>query len=88
MVKIVWTDFAIRDLDDIGEFIARDSERYAKMVVQLLFESTDLLESYPKAGRIIPEFFRYFEEAAWQLKKDSRIYHSTFFSPYPTFSQT
>jgi addiction module RelE/StbE family toxin len=56
MVKVVWTDFAIRDLNDIGEYIAKDSERYAKVVIQNLFESTDLLESHPKAGRIVPEF--------------------------------
>ena len=56
MVKVVWTDSAIQALNDIGEYIAKDSERYAIMVVQLLFESTDLLESYPKAGRIVPEF--------------------------------
>ena len=56
MVKVVWTDLAIQDLDDIGEFIAKDSERYAKAVIQNLFESTELLESHPKAGRVVPEF--------------------------------
>jgi toxin ParE1/3/4 len=56
MVKVVWTNFAIHDLDDIGEYIAKDSERYAKVVIQNLFESTILLESHPKAGRIVPEF--------------------------------
>jgi addiction module RelE/StbE family toxin len=56
MVKIVWTDSAIQALNDIGEYIAKDSERYAKMVVQHLFETTDLLEPHPKAGRIVPEF--------------------------------
>ncbi|MCX6233115.1 MAG: type II toxin-antitoxin system RelE/ParE family toxin [Bacteroidetes bacterium] len=42
MVKVVWTGFALHDLDDIGEYIAKDSERYAKVVIQNLFESTDL----------------------------------------------
>ena len=56
MVKIVWTDNAIHDLDDTGEYIAKDSERYAKVVIQNLFESPDILESHPKAGRIVPEF--------------------------------
>lgn len=56
MVKVVWTDFAIHELDDIGEYIAKDSQRYAKVVIQNLFESTDLLESHPKVGRIVPEF--------------------------------
>ena len=56
MVKVVWSDFAIHELDDIGEYIAKDSQRYAKVVIQNLFESTDLLESHPKVGRIVPEF--------------------------------
>ena len=29
MVKVIWTDSAIKDLDDIGEYIAKDSIRYA-----------------------------------------------------------
>ena len=63
MVKVVWTDFAINDLDDIGEYIAKDSERYAKVVIKSLFESADILESHPKAGRIVPEFNnKYFRE--------------------------
>ncbi len=56
MVKIVWTGFAILDLENIGEYIAKDSGRYAQVVIQDLFESTELLESHPKAGRIVPEF--------------------------------
>ena len=56
MVKIVWTDQAIQDLNDIGEFIANDSERYAREVVQTLFESVHLLESHTKAGKIVPEY--------------------------------
>ncbi len=56
MVKIVWTEQAIQDLDDIGEYIANDSERYSRQVVQTLFDSVDLLESHPKAGRMVPEY--------------------------------
>lgn len=56
MVKVVWTDSAIEDLNDIGDYIAKDSERYAELTVQRLFESVDLLENNPKAGKIVPEF--------------------------------
>jgi toxin ParE1/3/4 len=56
MVKVVWTDQAIQDLNDIGEYIDKDSGRYAREVVQSLFESTELLVSHPKAGRIVPEY--------------------------------
>ena len=58
MVKIGWTDQAIQDLIDIGEYISNDSERYAREVVQSLFESVCLLKSHPKAGRIVPEYRR------------------------------
>ena len=56
MVKIVWTDLAIQDLEDIGNYIAKDSERYAQMTVEKLFTSVDILEHYPKIGKIVPEF--------------------------------
>jgi toxin ParE1/3/4 len=56
MVKIVWTNQAIQDLNDIGNYIATDSERYAKEIVQTLFESVNILDSHPKIGRIVPEF--------------------------------
>ncbi|MCK9204729.1 MAG: type II toxin-antitoxin system RelE/ParE family toxin [Bacteroidales bacterium] len=48
MVKIVWTDQAIQDLNDIGEYIANDSEQYAREIVQSLFESIFLLKTNPK----------------------------------------
>jgi len=56
MVKVIWTDQAITDLNDIGEFISKDSERYAQEVVRSLFESTRIIETHPKAGRIVPEY--------------------------------
>jgi len=31
MVKIIWTDQAIEDINNIAEFIAKDSEKYAKI---------------------------------------------------------
>ena len=51
MVKIIWTDSAILDLDDIGNYIAKDSVRYAEITVERLFNSVDILEDYPKAGK-------------------------------------
>ena len=56
MVKIVWTAPALQDLEDIGEYIGKDSERYAQEVVRSLFEATFLIKTLPKAGRIVPEF--------------------------------
>jgi len=53
MVKVVWTDSAIEDLNEIAEYIAKDSIRYAEVVVEKLFNSVDILESFPKAGKTV-----------------------------------
>jgi toxin ParE1/3/4 len=55
MVKLIWTDQAINDLGDIGDYIAENSEKYAKLTVKKLFERTDILKTFPKSGRIVPE---------------------------------
>ena len=56
MAEIIWTDSAIQDLNDIGDYIAKDSERYAQITVNRLFDSVDILETYPHAGKIVSEF--------------------------------
>ncbi len=56
MDKVIWTDSAIDDLNDIGEYIAKDSEKYAQITVDRLFDSADILEIYPLSGKIVPEF--------------------------------
>lgn len=56
MVKVIWTDNAIYNLNEIGEYIAKNSERYAAITIQKLFEAVDILEQHPNAGRVVPEF--------------------------------
>lgn len=74
MVKVEWTESAIIDLDEIGEYISQDSGRYAELTVQSLFESTDILESNPLAGPMVPELQN---ESIRQLLRGSfrLIYH-------------
>ncbi len=45
MAKISWTDRAITDLKDIGEYISKDSPRYAKHTIEKLIETAQLLEN-------------------------------------------
>ena len=56
MVKIKWTQNAIQDLNDIGDYISKDSIRYAELTVEKLFNSVDILEQNPFAGKMVPEF--------------------------------
>lgn len=56
MVEIVWTNNALSDLNDIGDYIAKDSLKYAEITVSALFESVDILELNPYSGGVVPEF--------------------------------
>ncbi len=50
-----WTKPAKLDLKQIHDYIARDSKLYAKKVSLEIIEKTETLNSFPKAGRIVPE---------------------------------
>ena len=56
MLKVIWTDFAIEDLRLIHDYISKDSKRYADRFLEKLLERVDQLESFPKSGRVVPEF--------------------------------
>lgn len=42
MVKIIWTARALADLEDISEYISKDSPRYAKMTLEKLLEKAKI----------------------------------------------
>ncbi len=55
---IVWSPEAVKDIESIAEYIERDSEFYAKAVVNKIFQSTEKLKKFPKIGRVVPELGR------------------------------
>lgn len=55
MAEVKWTAQALYDIETIAEFIARDSEKYAKIQVERFFQKVQILETFPQAGRIVPE---------------------------------
>ena len=55
MVKIIWTGRSLADLADIGDFISKDSQRYAKLTLEKLIENAKLIERNQLIGRIVPE---------------------------------
>ncbi len=56
MAQIVWSKIAIDDLREIYEYISRDSERYALLMVDRIMERTESLLQHPLLGKIVPEF--------------------------------
>jgi len=57
MVKtVIWSQEALDDIDNIAEYISRDSAYHAQQVVERIFELSDTLPDQPESGRIVPEF--------------------------------
>ena len=56
MAKLIWSERAISDLENIYDYIAADSPRYAQYTIQNIFQSTERLETFPDSGRHLPEF--------------------------------
>jgi toxin ParE1/3/4 len=54
--RIHWTRQASGDLDEIHEYVKRDSPAAATALVVRLLTAIDQLEAYPQSGRAVPEF--------------------------------
>lgn len=55
MTHLEWTDPAVADLENIQDYLARDSTEYANAVVERLIQSVERLRSFPASGRLVPE---------------------------------
>ncbi len=55
-MKIKWTDPSVRDLENIYEYIKKDSEYYAAIFVEKIIKAPEILVKYPEIGRIVPEY--------------------------------
>ena len=55
MVQINWTNQAVSDLKNIFEFIASDSEYYAKREVSRLKLRTEHIKLFLRIGRVVSE---------------------------------
>ena len=55
MVEVRWTAQSIEDIENIAEYIAKDSPKFASLQTNLFFKSVAILENFPKAGRMVPE---------------------------------
>lgn len=77
--KVDWSPEAVEDLESIGDYIARDSERYARAVVSRIASSANRLGGFPLIGRAVPELndetvrerFVYSYRLVYRVKSDS-----------------
>ncbi len=55
MTHLEWTDPAVADLENIHDYLARDSHEYAQSFVERLILSVERLRPFPERGRLVPE---------------------------------
>ncbi len=71
MVELIWSPRAAADLEEICEYIARDSEYYARFFAQKLITQVETIAEFPGAGRIVPEYQR--DDLREQLFQNYRL---------------
>lgn len=54
--RVAWSQRALRDLEEIADYIAADSPTYAAIVVKKIVSLAKTLRQFPRAGRKVPEF--------------------------------
>ena len=53
--RVVWSDFALRDLERIDEYISEDSPLAAERWIQKLMSTAETVAVAPLTGRVLPE---------------------------------
>ena len=56
MVRIIWSPDAAADLEEICDYISKDSEYYARVFAQGVITAIERLITFPESGRVVPEY--------------------------------
>ena len=54
-MKISWTEPALSDLENLHDYIKKDSEFYAKSFIEKIVNYVEYLSANPELGRQVPE---------------------------------
>jgi len=56
MAQLIWALRAVEDLEEICNFIARDSEQFAGVFAQQVVALTGTISKWPRLGSVVPEY--------------------------------
>ncbi|MEW5954721.1 MAG: type II toxin-antitoxin system RelE/ParE family toxin [Bacillota bacterium] len=56
MVRIIWTERAVKNLKNVFDYIAVDSKIYASHFTKRIVKASEKLKYFPFMGRVVPEF--------------------------------
>lgn len=55
-MRVLWTKYANRNLQSIYDYISQTSADYARRMIQKIVARSPQIETFPMAGRPVPEF--------------------------------
>lgn len=55
MARLIWTEPALADLDEIAEYIALDNPKAASRFVEKILDKVERLQAHPMSGKRPPE---------------------------------
>lgn len=55
MVELRWSQLAVDDLEEIIDYISRDSEENARIYAAKIISSVETTSIFPYSGRMVPE---------------------------------
>ena len=50
-MKVIWTEQAFEDLENVYKFVLNDSPAAAKKTAEIILESIEQIQRYPELGR-------------------------------------
>ena len=56
MARLIWTEPALQELDEIADYISLDNPTAAKKLVRDVFDRIDHLIQFPESGKLAVEF--------------------------------
>ena len=56
MAKLIWSPRALRDLDGVCDYIARDSAKYAYLFAERIVAFVETIPRFPLLGVVVPEY--------------------------------
>ena len=56
MAKLIWSPTASLNLEEICDYIEKDSEHYAILFAQKIIALIEDIPDFPNVGRVVPEY--------------------------------
>lgn len=56
MARLIWSPDAVDDLERICEYIARDSQQYAKLFAERIVNLIEGIPLHPRLGMVLPQY--------------------------------